>query len=587
MGFFDLLHISCYDCWRMKMFLRNYWEYITLALIGTLATAIRLYHLQTWFHFQMDQARDAMVIRKAIEKGISYLPLLGPRAGGSFLRLGPAFYYFQYLSAKITRSIEPPVFAYPDLIFNILTVPLFYFFLRLHFKKFGSLLGTALYAFSFIAVQYSRYGWNPNSVPFWTLLLLFSLLKFAKAEREKDKYIWSSIGAVAIGIASQLHFLAFISLPIVAIIFLFWTKSYRNLNFKRVFIVLAILVVIYIPVIFSEIKTGGTNTLEFVSNIKNKPGNNTLDQKLFQTISINSQWYLFILTSYTSFFSNNSPVAGTVFTVSSLLLIFFRFRDEKDGKRKLFFKLIFIWFVVSYLFIFPFAFQTRPRFFFTVYFLPFIFYVFWIEELLDFFRRKKYLAAGMLAAIILTLAILTLNLEAVFAGFQSVAQDRDPKIWNNRPIIQEEIEQIPLYQLRMAADYLAERSWKENKRIHLDGNMTYRAPIQYLLMTKSTPVDFEIMSRYDDDINDLYFSISNYRIGCYDKTKVLLGSELVGTYFIGHRFVLCELRLLPDFESMRTEKKHNEKSKAIPSNDNSKDVIDRNARERVFWGDLL
>jgi len=570
----------------MKMFFRKNWAYLILALIVVLATAIRIYHLQTWLHFQADQARDAMVVRKAIQNGISSLPLLGPRAGGTLLRLGPAFYYFEYLSAKIAGSIQPLVLAYPDIIFGTLTVPLFYFFLRLYFRKISSLLGTTLYAFSFIAVQYSRFAWNPNSVPFWTLFFLFSLVKFGRAEKEKEKYVWAALGALALGIASQLHFMAYISFPIIAIAFLVWSKAYRNLNFRRVALVLAILVILYIPVILSEAKTGGSNTLQFVSTIGGKSSDNTLGQKIHKTVEANSQYYFFLLTSYKSLTNNDSPFAGIVFIAASLLLIFFKFRRERDENRKLFLRLIFVWFAVSFLLIFPFTARTHPRFFLTVYFLPLIFFIFWIEGLLDFFRRKKYQVTGILVSTLLTLFILVLNLEAVFAGFQGAAADREPKIWNNRSNISSEIEKIPLYQIRKAADYLAERSRKEHKNIHLGGNMTYRASIQYLLKLKSSVVDFENMSRLDDERDDLYFTVADDEGMCYGKTKELVGSELTGAYFFGHRFALCELKLLPDFETSRA-KISPEAGKETSPEEDLEDAIDIKARTRIFWRDLF
>ena len=160
----------------------KYWEYFILAAVIIIAVAIRLYHFHDWLYFAMDQARDAMLVREAYENGASQLPLLGPRAAGTFLRLGPIFYYFQYISAKIFHSTDPAVLAYPDFLFSVLGIPLFYFFLRNYFKKTISLLATAIYAFSFVAIQYGRFAWNPNSVPFWILLVFFALLKFSQAK---------------------------------------------------------------------------------------------------------------------------------------------------------------------------------------------------------------------------------------------------------------------------------------------------------------------------------------------------------------------------------------------------------------------
>ncbi|HLM83842.1 MAG TPA: hypothetical protein VK254_01360, partial [Candidatus Bathyarchaeia archaeon] len=76
--------------------MRKNWVCIILALIVVFAVAIRVYHFSDWLHFGMDQARDASLVRDAVQNGPSQLPLLGPRAAGTFVRLGPIFYYFQY-----------------------------------------------------------------------------------------------------------------------------------------------------------------------------------------------------------------------------------------------------------------------------------------------------------------------------------------------------------------------------------------------------------------------------------------------------------------------------------------------------------
>ena len=73
-----------------------------LALIIALGFFLRSYHFTDWLHFELDQARDARVVDAALEGGPGELPLLGPKAGGTFLRLGPAFYYLQYLERSFS-----------------------------------------------------------------------------------------------------------------------------------------------------------------------------------------------------------------------------------------------------------------------------------------------------------------------------------------------------------------------------------------------------------------------------------------------------------------------------------------------------
>ena len=178
-------------------------------------------------------------------------------------------------------------------------------------------------------------------------------------------------------------------------------------------------------------------------------------------------------------------------------------------------------------------------------------------------------------------------MEAVFAGFRSASQDREPEFWRNRPFVAQEIEKNPLYQLRKATDYLAERYWQENKKIHLGGDTTYFASLQYLLEMKSPAVDFEKISKHDDEQEELFFVIASSKNGCYGTTEALLGSEFVAGHFFGHRFALCELKLPPGFEAMRPKKSPKVKKEESAKEDDANDKIERKARDRVFWGDIF
>jgi 4-amino-4-deoxy-L-arabinose transferase-like glycosyltransferase len=102
--------------------------------------------------------------------------------------LGPIYYYFQIISAKIFGS-SPDKLAYPDLFFAILSIPLFYLFSRISFSKNISLGLTGLYAVSAYFIEYSRFAWNTNLIPFFVLLLLVSLYKFLE-KNEKTGWIW-------------------------------------------------------------------------------------------------------------------------------------------------------------------------------------------------------------------------------------------------------------------------------------------------------------------------------------------------------------------------------------------------------------
>jgi 4-amino-4-deoxy-L-arabinose transferase-like glycosyltransferase len=564
---------------KISAWLKKNWEYPALILIIAAAAAVRLYHFSDWLYFAMDQARDAMLVHDAFDKGISQLPLLGPRAAGTFLRLGPAFYYFQYISAKIFNSADPAVLAYPDLFFSILSIPLFFFFLRLYFKKLPSLLTTAAYAFSFLAIEYSRFAWNPNSAPFWILACLFSLSKFSRSETQKGKMLWLGAAAAGLGFASQMHFLVFLTLPIIIALYLIWSNGWRKFDWKSTLLATIILAILYLPMALSEVKTGSDNARQFVFALQNKSNNNyTLKAKFFQNILNHANYYSMILSSYVSRTGVFSLIAGIVFVTATLLKIFFGLKDEKDRNRNNFLKLIFVWFAIIFVILILFAFQIRPRFFFPVFFLPFVFFAFWMEWLLE--RKKKYLAFS--AAIFITLAIIAVNSEGTYAWYSSIAQQKDVQPFRNRVLSVPANHGVTLSNLKDATDYLDMRSKNDGKRIRLYGVMTYRVPIQYLMETKKPPTNYKLMGRKDENRSDYYFALTADKDGYQDIPENYREKfDLQNTYYFGERLQFFELALKdiqPDYN------KQDEENKAV----NKKPSKPRAKRtERVRWEDFL
>ncbi|MEK7181743.1 MAG: glycosyltransferase family 39 protein, partial [Patescibacteria group bacterium] len=140
-----------------------------MILIVAFGFSLRAYHFSDWLHFELDQARDARVIDAALSGGPGELTLLGPKAGGTFLRLAPGFYYLQYVSGIIFGG-TPSGIAMVVLILSVLSIPLFYFLSRRFFSEWISLGLTLLFAASPFMVMYGRFAWNPNLIPFFTLL---------------------------------------------------------------------------------------------------------------------------------------------------------------------------------------------------------------------------------------------------------------------------------------------------------------------------------------------------------------------------------------------------------------------------------
>ena len=132
----------------LRYFNGNRREIIALILILCIGIFLRTYHFSDWLHFEMDQAIDYDLVSPAVDFGPGHLPLLGPNVGGGLLRLGPAFYYMEYLSALVFGN-DPTGHAMLVLLSSIFAIPLFYLFAKRYFSPVLSLGLMAVFSFSF------------------------------------------------------------------------------------------------------------------------------------------------------------------------------------------------------------------------------------------------------------------------------------------------------------------------------------------------------------------------------------------------------------------------------------------------------
>src|SRR3989344_2156954 len=107
---------------------------VALLAILLLGFFLRAYNFSDWLHFELDQSRDARVIDAALVGGPGELTLLGPKAGGTFLRLAPGFYYLQYISGLIFGG-TPSGIAVVVMLLSVCSLPFFYLLLRRYFRE--------------------------------------------------------------------------------------------------------------------------------------------------------------------------------------------------------------------------------------------------------------------------------------------------------------------------------------------------------------------------------------------------------------------------------------------------------------------
>jgi 4-amino-4-deoxy-L-arabinose transferase-like glycosyltransferase len=183
---------------------------IILGVILFVAIFLRTYHFHEWLHFGSDQVRDLVLVEGVVEHGNPW-PTLGADASNTHFKLGPVYHYFQIISLMLF-GVSAPAMAYPDVFFSLLSIPLFFVLLRKCFEENLALALTLLYAFSYYSIEFSRFAWNSNPLPFFVALFLLAFLHFLE-EREKTPLAWSVLLGIAIGVGIQLHTLLLLLFP--------------------------------------------------------------------------------------------------------------------------------------------------------------------------------------------------------------------------------------------------------------------------------------------------------------------------------------------------------------------------------------
>lgn len=247
----------------------NTQTWILIAII-ILAAVLRLYDFNDLARFNADQVRDATIVTGMYEDG--NFPLLGPKAGGTKFKLGPAFYYLEYFSGSIFGFSPWGIALFIPLI-SLASVGLFYLLFQKIFSKNITLLLTFLYASSFYSIKYSRFAWNPNVIPFF--ILAFVLLLIPIINKKATAYTYILLGFV-LGIGIQLHTTLLILLPVtLCIVLIFLLIKDRRLPFLQIMITCCIVFILNTPFIYSDYIMHGSNTKEFLAGTQKKTGSDT------------------------------------------------------------------------------------------------------------------------------------------------------------------------------------------------------------------------------------------------------------------------------------------------------------------------
>jgi 4-amino-4-deoxy-L-arabinose transferase-like glycosyltransferase len=377
--------------------------------------------------FLGDEGRDVLVAYNILH---GHLTLLGPTSSVGGFFLGPIYYYFMapFLWLFNYNPVGPAVMV---ALFGIATVGLIYIIGKDFFNAKVGLIAALIYAISPLVITYSRASWNPNPMPFFSLLILYSLYKAVKKSSLK---LFLAVG-ILFGIAMQLHYLA-IFLGVIMITYTFLAVLYKQKSlkiltglFKNYSAIFLGFLIGWSPFIAFEIRHGFPDVRN-IFNFVLFSGKTGAGPNYFETISdvffrifgrlvfyfptLDHQ-YLYkpwLLLTWQSFV--------ILFAIFACLVLFFKlyksFRQGSENFEK--YLLLVVWLVVG---VFLFGFYKKAIYdYYLAFMFPLPFLI--VSQSLDLFKKIKFAKIGIILSLTLFVVIVGLNLDGIPFQYQANRQ---------------------------------------------------------------------------------------------------------------------------------------------------------------------
>jgi 4-amino-4-deoxy-L-arabinose transferase-like glycosyltransferase len=337
-------------------------EVSLLLIIILLAAFFRLYRIGSYAIFLGDEGRDALVVKRMIVD--QRWTLLGPSTSVGDLYLGPAYYYLMLIPLWLT-NLNPVGPAIMVALFGISTVFLLFKLGQEFFNSDTGLLAAALYSVSQAIIDHTRFSWNPNPMPFFSALAIYSLLRLKKTQ----KPLWFVILGVSLGISVQLHYMGLVLILATLVILALLRPQIKK---RWYFLGLAAFLLVISPIIAFEFRH------HFVIS-KSLRRFLTEDNKLgFSFGAFFSQagfgyWRLF----YHFLAVDNRILAAILVFLASFLLLFAKSKKETLGRR-----IIFFWLVIGVLGVSFYTGEVHDHYLGFLFPIPFLLVALFVKKLL-------------------------------------------------------------------------------------------------------------------------------------------------------------------------------------------------------------
>jgi len=304
---------------RIINILSKNWLVILIILFGVV---LRFYKLEGFTTFLGDQGRDAIILKRIVT--LEHFPAIGAPTSVGQVYLGPFYYYFiaPWILFSQLHPIGPVIGVS---FFSTLYLLINYIVVKELIDKKTALISTIFLSFSSVLIDLSRFSWNPNLLPLFTLLSIYFLIKSIKT----NKWLFFALTGAFLSFLIQLHYLALFIFPAFGLIYLsYLTKNFKNfriLILNSSFLILNFLFFSF-PLVIFDLRHQFLNTKNFIKLFQ-ESGSNIVTK-------INSFFDSFYYLNFYSFHIELNKLL--VFTLLFFLIVSYLTLSKKNSNIKIF-----------------------------------------------------------------------------------------------------------------------------------------------------------------------------------------------------------------------------------------------------------
>lgn len=311
------------------------------------------------FPFTYDQGRDMLELRNIVVG--KHLTLIGPTTSINGVFLGPFWYYFNVIPFVLSGG-DPQALVYWIVVWYLLAGFLLYYYLN---KVSSSLafFASAIYLMSQALFYSSRFSWNSNLMPPFTIFYFLILVNYLKRANSRNSILLGAISGLSMQIQAAFGIL-FFPFSLISSFFYKIKLKFLGMNFLSFFITL-------LPQIVFELRHDFVVSRTFLNEISGKTA--ILGQKLT------------LEQTFSSHFNNfKNTVDGILILPDKLTLyifiasLFFMLHTVKakniDKSLKVYFLIPFSFLLFTFIFYLLYQYPLKGWFILGLY-IPFIFII--------------------------------------------------------------------------------------------------------------------------------------------------------------------------------------------------------------------